>query len=170
MTEPSGGIPFRMQNMRKGNRYIKKGNTLFPCSSLENISDLPPDQEVITILSKQIGRIVLEHDFSYVTKSGHGVRPAEAEAMRLVAKHTSVPVPDVTYTKFGQDYGSIEMTLIPGSPLEDKWDTLDEKSKESVCLQVWGLISKIRDIPHPSELKGFFPTCCGWLFNEGPFA
>ncbi|KAA8645036.1 aminoglycoside phosphotransferase family protein [Aspergillus tanneri] len=48
------------------------------------------------------------------------------------------------------------MALIPGHPLEEKWDTLDEKSKESVCLQVWGIISKIRAIPRPSEHNGLF--------------
>lgn len=59
---------------------------------------------------------------SPVTKSGHGVRRAEAEAMRLVSKHPSVPVPEVVSTNFGHGYGSIEMTLILGSSLEDKWD------------------------------------------------
>ncbi|KAL3461500.1 hypothetical protein BJX64DRAFT_157480 [Aspergillus heterothallicus] len=118
MTDPSSSIPFQMQHMREGNRYIKKGNTLFPCPSFQNITDLPPDQELITVLSKQIGRIILEHGLSYVTKSGHGVRPAEAEAMRLVSKHTSIPAPEVLFTNFGPDNGGIEMTLIPGSPLE----------------------------------------------------
>jgi aminoglycoside phosphotransferase (APT) family kinase protein len=88
-----------------------------------------------------MGRIVLEHDFADVTKYGHGIRPAEAEAMRLVSKHTSVPVPEVLFTKFDPDCGTIGMTLIPGSSLEKKWDTLDEKAKESICLQIWGMIS-----------------------------
>ncbi|PYI29849.1 kinase-like protein [Aspergillus indologenus CBS 114.80] len=172
MTDPSGGIPFRTQNMRKGDRYIKIGNTLFPCPEFENITDfitdLPPDQELITVLDKQMGRIILEYDFSYVTKSGHGVRPAEAEAMRLVSKHTSVPVPEVFFTEFGHGYGSIYMTRIPGSPLEEKWDTLDEKSKESVCLQVWGLISKIRTIPRPSELQGLFQCAADGSLSRDP--
>lgn len=95
MANPSDGIPFLLENLRQGHRYIKIGKTLFPCPPSADISDLPLDQEIITVLSKQMGRIILEHDFSYVTKSGHGVRPAEAEAMRLVSKHTSVPVPEV---------------------------------------------------------------------------
>jgi hypothetical protein len=156
MTDPSSGVPFQIQNLREGNRYIKKDKTLYPCPPFVDILSLPPNQEVITVLSKQMGRLVLEHDFSYVTKSGHGVRPAEAEAMRLVSKHTSVPVAEMFFKSFSPDHGNIEMTLIPGSPLEGKWDTLDEKTKESVCLQLWGLISKIRDIPRPLELKGLF--------------
>lgn len=67
-------------------------------------------------------------------------RLAEAEAMRPVSKHTPVPVPEVISTNFGNDYRSVEISLILGSSLEDKWDILDEKSKESVCLQVWGLM------------------------------
>lgn len=92
MTDSSGGVPFHIRNMREGNRYIKSGTTLFPCPSSTDISNLRPDQEVITVLSKQTGGIVVEHDSTYVTKSGERVRPAEAEAMRLVSKHTSVPV------------------------------------------------------------------------------
>lgn len=84
------------------------------------------------------------------------MQPAEAEAIRLVFKNIPVPVPEVFFTNFSFNYGNIEMTLIPGSPLEMKWDTLDEKSKESVCLQVWDLVSKIQTISCPSELKGLF--------------
>lgn len=89
-----------------------------------------------------------------MAKSGHRVRPAEAEAMRLVSKHTSVPVPEVIFTNFDHDYRSIEMTHIPGSSLNDKWDTLDEKSKESICLPVWGSISKIQAISQSSKVFG----------------
>ncbi|PLB34074.1 uncharacterized protein BDW47DRAFT_134666 [Aspergillus candidus] len=99
------------------------GKTLFPCPSSVDIATLPADQGIITVLSKQIRRIILE-----------GVRPAEAEAMKLVSKHTSVPVPGVFSAKFGPDHGN-------------------EKSKESVCLQTWDLISQIRAIPRPSELE-----------------
>jgi hypothetical protein len=171
MTDPSGGVPFGMQNMQEGNRYIKKGNTLFPCPAFKNIEDvlgLPPDEEVITVLGKQMGRIVLEYDFSYVTKYGYGVRPPEAEAMRLVSKHTAVPVPEVIFTDFDHDYGSIQMSIIPGSRLEGKWDTMDEKSKESICLQVWDFISKLRAIPRPPELEGPFQCLADGSLSRDP--
>ncbi|CRG87972.1 hypothetical protein PISL3812_04994 [Talaromyces islandicus] len=103
-----------------------------------------------------MGRIVLEYDFSYVVKSGRGVRYAEAEAMRLVSKHTSVPVPEVLFKSFSPDHGSIEMTIIPGSPLEKIWDTLGDEAKNFVCCQTWDLISQVRDIQPPLELKGLF--------------
>ncbi|KAE8372695.1 kinase-like protein [Aspergillus bertholletiae] len=171
MTDSTGGVPFQIQNLQQGNRYIKIGTTLFPCP-FANLSDFPPDlpqdQEIITVLSKQRGRLVLEHDFSHVTKSGHGVRPSEAEAMRLASKHTSAPVPEVIFADFGPDYGNIVMTLIPGSRLGETWDTLDEKSKGSICLQVWDIISKIRTIPRPSELQCLFQCVADGSLTQDP--
>lgn len=114
---------------------------------------IPPEDEFIVVLNKIItGNLVLEHDLSCVTKSGYGVRPAEAEAIKLVAKNmgTSIPIPEVVFTSFvpsrhnDSDYdGNIMMTLIRGSTLQSKWDTLDEKIKESVCIQTWNMLSKI---------------------------
>ncbi|KAB8075641.1 hypothetical protein BDV29DRAFT_190028 [Aspergillus leporis] len=75
--------------------------------------------------------------------------------MSLVSKHTFVPVPNVFFTKFGPDHGHIGMTLIPGSCLGEKWDTLDGKSRKSVCLQIWDLLSMIRAIPRPPKLEVF---------------
>ncbi|OQD65848.1 hypothetical protein PENPOL_c005G08540 [Penicillium polonicum] len=93
--------------------------------------------------------------------------------MRLVSKNTEVPVPEVLFTDFSADgakmeteteeppkpnshapKGLIAMTIIPGIPLEKKWDSLDDEAKESTCLQLWDLISKIRNIARPQELEG----------------
>ncbi|KAE8323535.1 kinase-like protein [Aspergillus sergii] len=141
----------------QGNRYIKKGGKLFPCPSSVNTStffDLAPDEEVVTVIHKLCARIVLEYDFSFVTKSGFGLRPAEAEAMRLVSKYTSVAVPQIYHTNFScEDDGFIEMSLVQGSPLEGKWDTMDAKRKESICRQTWDLISKIGYVPSQYEGK-----------------
>lgn len=165
MSDLTGGIPFKAKYLQIGSRYIKRGQTLFPCPGPVNILDLPPEDEFVVVLNKTMtGNLVLEHDLSCVTKSGYGVRPAEAEAMRLVAKNMGTSfVPEVIFTSFvpsmhnDSDYdGNIMMTLIQGSTLQTKWDTLDEKSKESVCLQIWNMLSKIRSIPRPSELAGLF--------------
>ncbi|KAJ5544447.1 kinase-like protein [Penicillium sp. DV-2018c] len=172
MTEPrSTEVPYEQQNLHKGHQYIKDGNTLLPCQSPVNPLGLEAGQEVVTVLEKQMGRLVLEWDFSWVIKSGLGVRSAEAEAMRPVFKHTVVPVPEVLFTDFGPDEvitsqsdffkpdfhppeGLIGMTIIPGVPLEQKWDTLDDEAKESVCLQLWDLIPTIQNIPRPPEFEG----------------
>ncbi|KAH8425167.1 uncharacterized protein LDX57_002916 [Aspergillus melleus] len=48
------------------------------------------------------------------------------------------------------------MVRIDGSTLAEKWDTLDETSKESICHQTWDIVSQIRAIPRPPELEGLF--------------
>lgn len=128
------GIPFQLENLRSGERYIKVDKILFPCPPTVNVPTLPPNKEVITALGKQMARVVLEHDFSYVPESGYGVRTSEAEAMKLVFKHTSVPVPEVLATCFDDDGGNIHMTTVPGTCLGGKWNTLDVESKKCVCL------------------------------------
>ncbi|KAJ6123897.1 hypothetical protein N7471_011214 [Penicillium samsonianum] len=173
MTGPSTDVPYERQNLHKGHRYIKKGNMITPCPSSLNALELnlQDDQEVIAVLDKQMGRLVLEWDSSWVTKSGVGVRSPEAEAMRLVFKQNDIPVPEVLFTHFDPDKGIttpkeyfkpdyrpsegvIGMTIISGITLEQKWDNLDDKAKESICLQLWDLISKIRKIARPQELEG----------------
>lgn len=158
--DDSKGIPFEWENLQLGERFIKVNNKmLFPCSPTVDVLAFPPNKEVITVLGKQMARIVLEHDFSYVSKSGHGVRSSEAEAMKLVFEHTSVPVPEVLTTCFDGDEGNIHMTTIPGTCLEEKWDTLGDASKESLCLQLWGLISTWRKIPRPPKIDGSIFQC-----------
>jgi hypothetical protein len=156
MTDSLSGIPFELQNLHEGERYIKLDTALFKCSSSAGYGELHPDGEVITVLSKQMGRLVLEHDYSYISKSGTSVRHPEAEAMKLVLKHTSIPVPEVIFAQFSKDHGSIRMTIIPGSPVEALWDKLDDKTKKSVCRQTWDLIIKLREIQQQSDLKGLF--------------
>ncbi|KAJ5893534.1 kinase-like protein [Penicillium taxi] len=79
----------------------------------------------------------------------------EVEAMRLILEHTDVPVPEIVFPpniRPPDQYSEITMTIIPGAPLDRKWDMLDEGAKESICLQLWGLISRIRTISPPEEL------------------
>ena len=170
MVDASQGVPFWTNHLQEGKRYIKKGQTLFPCPSsvkISNIINLPPDEEVVTVLAKPMARLVLEYDFSIVTKSGFGVQPAEAEAMRLVSQYTSVPVPKVYHTNFEtKDNGLIEMSLIQGSPLERTWDTMDEKTKESVCCQTWGFISEIQSVP--AQHNGLFQCAADGSPSQDP--
>ncbi|CAL5872659.1 uncharacterized protein PFLUO_LOCUS6925 [Penicillium psychrofluorescens] len=186
MTEsPSTKVPYEQQNLHKGHHYIKDGNFLLPCQSSVNPLFLQAGQEVITVLDKQMARLVLEWDFSWVTKSGFGVRSAEAEAMRFVAKHTDVPVPEVLFTDFTHvrevtdlseifkpDFrspeGLIGMTIIPGIPLEQKWDTLDNEAKESICLQLWHLLSKVRNIARPQEIEGSYQCAADGSLSRDP--
>lgn len=182
---PSSGLPYERQNLHKGHSYIKDGSILLPCPSPVDPLSLQPGQEVVTVLEKQMGRLVLEWDFSWVTKTGFGVRRAEAEAMRLVAKHTNVPVSKVLFTDFGPEEvitdrseffksdfsppeGTIGMTIIPGTPLEKKWNVLDDDTKQSICVQLWDLISIIRDIPRPEGLEELYQCAADGSPSQDP--
>lgn len=153
MDDSSEGELFILKNLHQGHRYIKKGAMIFPCPASTTPDDLYPNEQIITLLGKQSGRLVIQYNFVLVVKSGRGVRPAEAEALRLVSHYTSVSAPELFLSSFSPDFGSIRMSLIPGCLLEEKWDKLDGAKKEFVCRQTWDLISKIRDIPRPEKLQ-----------------
>ncbi|OAX79860.1 hypothetical protein ACJ72_05816 [Emergomyces africanus] len=160
ITVPSQGVLFTLANLHEGKSYIKRDGMLFeysqPLTRPVNPDDLPTDGEVITVLAKQMGRVLLMKDYSYISKTGRSVRPSEAEAMRLVEKHTFVPVPNVIYALFNDTNGDIGMTIIPGSSLDKHWESLDDKTKQSLCRRTWDLISMIRQIPQKPELKHLF--------------
>lgn len=169
MDDSSGGELCILRNLHKGHRYIKKGVMIFPCPAPTTPGDLPPNELIITILDKQGSRIVIQYNFLFVIKSGGGVRPAEAEALKLVSDCTSVPVPELFLSTFSPNHGSIHMSLIPGTPLEEKWDELDEAKKEFVCRQTWDLISKIREIPRSKELQnGPYQCSADGSLSEDP--
>ncbi|PGH02012.1 hypothetical protein AJ79_07750 [Helicocarpus griseus UAMH5409] len=149
------GVPFELQNIREGESYINRHGTLFKCPRMTP-EVLPADGEVITVLAKQTGRVLLMHDCSYVSKTGKSVRPSEAEAMRLVANQSAVPVPEVIYAQFSGGNGSIGMTIIPGFSLQEHWESLDDETKKSLCHQTWELIAKLRQIPQKPALKHLF--------------
>lgn len=104
------------------------------------------------VLSEQAGSHVACFDNYIVTKTGHRVRYSEETAMRLVKRHTRVPVPVIFTSIYGPENGSISMSLVPGVPLDSTWDRLDEVSKERLCREIWGMITKWRQIRHPPNL------------------
>lgn len=73
----------------------------------------------------------------------------EAEAMCLVRKKTSVPVPRVFNAYTIGDIGFILMEKIPGVELEQCWEGLSRESKESIAKQLRGYIQEWRQIKGP---------------------
>lgn len=155
-TDQASGVTYHVGNLEAGKQYLKVDNMLFPCPSTVDVSALPPNQEVLKVIAKQMGRVVLEHDFSYASKSGFGVRQSEVEAMELVSEHTAVPVPEIMMAGFSGYRGNIHMSIIPGKSLDTKWATLHDDSKRSVCIKLWDMIAEWRKIPRPSKLNGLF--------------
>lgn len=129
-----------------------------------------PQDEAVTqslVLSRQSGGVVLLHDDSYAEKSGTRIRRAEAVAMRLVAKHTAVPVPEVIFDLFpesgdqdgqGPSAGCIGMTVAPGVSLEKVWLQLGYEARDAICSQVWELVAELRKIPRPASIAHLFQS------------
>ncbi|KAF2006804.1 kinase-like protein [Amniculicola lignicola CBS 123094] len=103
-----------------------------------------------------MGARITRLDDDAIAKSGSRVLPREEAALRLVGKLSDVPVPEVLYSHYSELGGDLFMSLIPGSTLKDLWDSLDEKTKERLCHDIWSLIGKIRQIPKPPECNNFF--------------
>lgn len=72
-------------------------------------------------------------------------RPTEAEAMRFVAKHTTVPVPRV------YDVGDNHLTMefIEGESLEKSWTKLSAEDQALVIRQLRDYVGQLRAIKSP---------------------
>ena len=75
----------------------------------------------------------------------------EVEALRLVAEHTSIPVPKV-FKVYQRDSGIfIEMEYIRGQNLESIWNTLSDKEKDRFVRELTGQITELRKLKLPTD-------------------
>ncbi|KAL2137568.1 hypothetical protein VTI28DRAFT_9038 [Corynascus sepedonium] len=78
-----------------------------------------------------------------------GVRPSEAEAMRFVSEHTSIPVPRVY--DVGEEH--ITMEFIEGDTLAKAWeDILSVEDRTLVARQLRDYINQLRAIKSPDGM------------------
>ncbi|KAJ5117551.1 hypothetical protein N7448_011183 [Penicillium atrosanguineum] len=89
---------------------------------------------------------ILEINASTVLKVGPTAQMGEAEALCLLRKRTSVPVPEVFNAYTIADIGFILMSKIPGIPLEKCWKDLTLDAKSSIVRQLSGYIQEWRQI------------------------
>lgn len=92
---------------------------------------------------------ILEINASTVLKVGPTVQMGEAEALCLLKKRTSVPVPDLFNAYTIGEFGFILMSKIPGLSLERCWKTLTRDAKVSIVQQLGGFIHEWRQIEGP---------------------
>lgn len=87
--------------------------------------------------------------FNLCIKIGRSVSFAEANALRFVAKHTSIPVPRVhhAFTHKGRAY--VVMERIRGETIAKRWRLLSDTSKMSIYSQLKEMIEELRSIPSP---------------------
>lgn len=112
--------------------------------------------ERVTTLSHQGGVKVLLFDDELVLKVGDRVLPSEEVAMRLVKEHTAIPVPEVYLATYTASEVRLAMSVIPGTPLKNIWDNLDDKTKKRVCAETWAIIAKLRCLQKAPELQHLF--------------
>lgn len=92
---------------------------------------------------------ILEINASTILKVGPMVRMGEAEALCLVRKRTSVPVPKVFNAYAIDDVGFLVMDKMPGTSLERCWEGLYGDAKRSIVRQLQGFIQEWRQIEGP---------------------
>ncbi|KAA1468676.1 kinase-like protein [Dentipellis sp. KUC8613] len=75
---------------------------------------------------------------------------SEAEAMRYISKHTSVPVPRVIAVwADNESEGGLLMSRCPGEELRVVWRRLTEEQKHRIRTQLRGYLTQLRSLPQP---------------------
>lgn len=92
---------------------------------------------------------ILEINASTVLKVGPTIQMGEAEALCLMRKRTSVPVPEVFNAYTIAEFGFILMSKVPGVSLERCWKNLTRDVRVSIVQQLKGFIQEWRQIEGP---------------------
>ncbi|KAF2426480.1 kinase-like protein, partial [Tothia fuscella] len=84
-----------------------------------------------------------------VAKLGPGLDLTEAESIKFIQRHTSVPVPRVwnSYEKDGVGY--ILMEYVDGELLERVWGKMDQSTRNTILLELRDYIKQMRQIKPP---------------------
>ncbi|KAK2792390.1 hypothetical protein FQN52_003325 [Onygenales sp. PD_12] len=96
-------------------------------------------------------RKVIRYGPDKVIKSGN-IDISEADALKFVADHTTIPVPRVHSVRTSEDPYKCEiiMDYIPGTRLDKAWQLFSHEQKVAVATQLGGYISQLR------KLKGTY--------------
>ena len=114
------------------------------------------------------GEVIHESNISYVVRHGDtvtkyakssdgmgaGDRPNEAEALRFVREHTSIPVPEVV----SSDWNRITMEHVEGRTLREAWPSLEPAQRAGILAQLRDYMAQLR------SLRGLY---VGRLNGEG---
>ncbi|THV55383.1 hypothetical protein BGAL_0009g00330 [Botrytis galanthina] len=97
------------------------------------------------VLHEIVGRKVARYG-NKVLKSGRNLQLSEADAMRYIATHTSIPVPRVIEATTDGKLTSITMEYIEGERLDKVWNTLPEDQKKSIASQINDMLFQLRGL------------------------
>ncbi|KAE8415340.1 kinase-like domain-containing protein [Aspergillus pseudocaelatus] len=144
-------------------------NALKATDSQQSTTPPPEEPELRLIYSEDIGRptIILDPeglkdaedlipdkmgarlawaDTDMLVKFGHGVRLAEAEALHLVSKRTTIAVPKLLSAYILDGTGYIIMSYEHGTPFEQYWDNASETEHQRILAQLTDYVRQMRAI------------------------
>lgn len=75
--------------------------------------------------------------------------PAEAEVLRYVRQHTSIPVPRVYATAVGYRKTYTLMEKMEGDNLCLVWDSLSDQQRDAIVDELRGYLAQLRALPSP---------------------
>ena len=101
--------------------------------------------------------------FGLYAKTGHGVFMAEAEALRFVSQHISIPAPRLIDAIPVTEGAFIVMTALPGHPIADGLMRMSSEQRAQLASDMKECFEKLRSLPPP--LSG--PRICA--ADGGPF-
>ncbi|KAB8224489.1 kinase-like domain-containing protein [Aspergillus novoparasiticus] len=104
---------------------------------LKDAEDLLPDK---------MGARLAWADTDMLVKFGHGVRLAEAEALHLVSKRTTIAVPNLLSACILDGTGYITISYEPGTPFEQYWDNASETEHQRILAQLTDYVQQTRGI------------------------
>jgi aminoglycoside phosphotransferase (APT) family kinase protein len=121
------------------------------------------------------GCLVVKYPDSTVVKTGRRVKLDERSALDLAAQ-LDLPVPRV-HEAFTMPDGdvSIRMDFVPGESLASVWPSMTPEGRDSICLQLREILSKMRSVPWELGLIG---SCSGGMardcrqytdYSDGPY-
>ncbi|KAH7150465.1 kinase-like domain-containing protein [Dactylonectria estremocensis] len=121
---------------------------------------LPPVSEIRRIAcqadpvrAQRLGRPppVAMPSLGLLVKYGAEVSVAEAQCLMMVRERCRVPVPEVYGWCHHEGQAFIYMEFVPGTALEQRWDTLSEGERTVVCEELGGMVREWRGLTRPGE-------------------
>jgi hypothetical protein len=150
MPEPeSGSLPHDESIEFRDSSYFKSHSTLPSPAEVRELASRSTDARAINPSRPPPVKFA---DRDLIVKYGTEITPAEGQCLIFVRRslYPQVPVPGVYgWTKdAGQTF--IYMELVDGVTLEERWDTLVEHERLSVCEQLRSMINLWRALPQDS--------------------
>ncbi|KAJ6445289.1 kinase-like domain-containing protein [Purpureocillium lavendulum] len=96
------------------------------------------------------GVLFASRRFCIKVRPGGDLALAEAHAMRLVARHTSVPVPRVYCAFTHRSQGYIVMERVDGEMAWRAWMRRPAEARRRILEQLKGMVQQVRAIPPPT--------------------